>query len=120
VYSGRPFGRCLERRCGKSNAGGYGEREFECGQPRSRHSDVDQFQTEEGITILHFSLDSFDISMASRTFCNINEPKKMVDYKPGTGRATGGMQYGGYSNKGENQVVRGSPIFKPMLRRIVD
>ncbi|CAI6353523.1 unnamed protein product [Macrosiphum euphorbiae] len=101
---------------------GYGERNVECGQSGSRYSDIDGFQTEGGSPISHFRLDNFDRSMAPGTFCNIDEPKEMDDYEPGKRRATGGMQYGGYSYEGENQghVARSSPIYEHMLRRIVD
>jgi len=60
--------------------------------------------------------------MALGTFFNTDEPEEMDDYEPGTRRANGGIQYGGYSNEGENQVhvARGSPIYEHMLRRIVD
>jgi len=68
-------------------------REVECGQFGSRHSTFDGFQTEGGHAISHFSLDSFDIAMESRTFCDIDEPEEMDDYEPCTQQATGGMQY---------------------------
>lgn len=100
----------------------HGDREVECGQFCSRHSTSDGYQTEGGHAISHFSVDSFDIAMAPRTFCDIDKPEEMDDYEPGTRRETGGMQYGGYSYEGENQghVARGSPIYEHLLRRVVD
>jgi len=74
-----------------ANSGSYGDREVESGQFGSRHSAFDGFKTEGGHAISHFSLDSFDISMAPGTFCDIDEPKEMDYHEPGTRRATGGM-----------------------------
>jgi len=66
-----------------TNSECYVNREVERGQSGSRHSAVDGFQTEGGIAILHFSLDSFDISMAPGTFFNTDKPKEMDNYEPG-------------------------------------
>jgi len=100
----------------------HGIREFECGQSRTRDPDFQGFKSAGGNTISHFGLDNFNFSMAPGTFCDINESEEMAEYEPGTGRGTGGMQYGGDSDEGENEVhvARGSSIYEHMLRRTVD
>jgi len=67
-------------------------------------------------------MDNFNFSMAPGAFCDIDESEEMAEYELGTGRGTGGMQYGGDSDEGENQVhvARGSSIYEHLLGRIVN
>uniref|UniRef100_A0A2S2NY92 Uncharacterized protein n=1 Tax=Schizaphis graminum TaxID=13262 RepID=A0A2S2NY92_SCHGA len=65
-----------------ANSGSYGDREVEFEQFGSRHSTSDGHQTEGGHAISHFSLNSFDIAVAPRTFYNNDEPEEMDDYEP--------------------------------------